>query len=428
MGWIKKGAYIVDSTQGTKLKVTPSKMNALQPGKLMSEQQLARIADKIGAEAYNLLNQYREEQHLIESHWSRSLQETARVRAREILSLYQHVRPDGADALQAPYEFGYDRQSKVQREAMGKVDSDSLKWLIINGASTILEVLQNSIEHFLANDVSDEQALGVYILENDANYTMGFVYFGGQKEGNLIERRHAEEAKCQADLQKAAVHEKETADKIAENQKRLATFDKLQANPALTLVPSEKTEGPTGVPESPTSVAGHTNQERIEAATRSSEKPVATPPKPLIVGKAVVEPEPDLAETQVMDGSLIKATLEKLAKSAHPAEKQEGQADSPVPFSKAPEQQVADTEARQVPVPPVPKKRLSKDELRGKIATLYNNSNVLDALEYDPASWNQLMLAKSDAMLVYRDLGSSEHDAEIAVKELEQAMKNLHRL
>jgi hypothetical protein len=257
---------------------------------------------------------------------------------------------------------------------------------------------------------------------------MGFVYFGGQKEGNLIEQRLAEEAKRQADLQKATVREKELADKIAENQKRLATFDKPQANPALTLVPSEKTEGPTGVSESPTSVVNHTNQERIEEKAKPFVKPVATPPKPIIVGKAVVEPEPDLAETQVMDGSLIKATLEKLAKSAHPAEKHGGQADSPVPLSKIPEKQKANAEPRQAPVPPASKKRLSKDELRGKIAMLYNNSNVLDALEYDPASWNQLMLAKSDAMLVYRDLGSSEHDAEIAVKELEQAMKNLHRL
>lgn len=152
-----------------------------QEDTLISQEKLLSISAKISATALTLLDQYRSQHGLPPCSLEINLQKGAAIRSAEILDYYHHLRPDGSDGCELPFELGYDSKSTVTREVMGKLYVDSVKWLQINGPQKILEDFQDSIADFLQGDTSDEHALGVYIREEATHYQMGFVYLCGKK-------------------------------------------------------------------------------------------------------------------------------------------------------------------------------------------------------------------------------------------------------
>lgn len=187
MDWKKKSG----SSFG---KESTEHVNSLS--KLVSEEILLQVSQKISRETHLLIDNYRKEKHLSECKWNSYIQAGADLRGKEILSTPKSIRPNGKEGMDAPYDFGYSKEKFIQLEVITSLASDSLKWLIKNGAQEIFYLFLKDNSDFLLNDDSTEDAVGIYIAETTDNYFMGAVYLAGKdkKMPNRTDRSKLVEA------------------------------------------------------------------------------------------------------------------------------------------------------------------------------------------------------------------------------------------
>lgn len=146
------------------------------PKKEYSASELAEIAGDISGKAAAIINQYRQVRNIPMCNQNFQIFKAANIRAKEVLTTYSHLRPDGTEGMDAPYAYGYPRWNTVNREVIGAYETVSTEWLKKDAAQAILDLFLKSVPDFLAGDDATEHAVGVYINFDGRKYHMGISY------------------------------------------------------------------------------------------------------------------------------------------------------------------------------------------------------------------------------------------------------------
>lgn len=146
--------------------------------------EIALTNNQISNNAVAIISQYRRDKQLTDCHTNLCLKKSANIRAKEILTLYSHLRPDGTEGLKAPYAYGYPKENFVAREVIVKMQTNDFLWLKDNAAQKILDLFLESVEDFLVGDVSDEHAVGVCIEKRGTQYELSAVYVCAETAGD----------------------------------------------------------------------------------------------------------------------------------------------------------------------------------------------------------------------------------------------------
>lgn len=158
--------------------------------RLMSSEQLKKIADFFSEEALLLVDNYRTQQELEVPQTDAMLKKAVMKRAEEIMKDPDHTRPNGTEGMDIPYEFGYDEKKETLGELVGTFSNESLKYLIQKGPHAIVDALLRSDEEMLKEQDVLEHAIGVSIEETKEDYRVSFVYISSrQKEQERLEEK-----------------------------------------------------------------------------------------------------------------------------------------------------------------------------------------------------------------------------------------------
>lgn len=146
------------------------------PRKGYEEADLTQLAADISNKAADIINQYRQVRNVSMCNLNYQLLEGAHIRAKEVLTTYSHLRPNGEEGMDIPYEYGYPRWNEVTREVIGAYETESIDWLRNDAAQAVLDLFLQSVPNFLADDASNEHAVGIHITFDGSKYHMGISY------------------------------------------------------------------------------------------------------------------------------------------------------------------------------------------------------------------------------------------------------------
>ena len=149
------------------------------------EEDLTTIAKQVAGSSMGYINSYRKSSNssLVNIDVQPTIQSYAMVRAQEISTLYDHVRPNGAPVLSVP---GY---GGATGENIGRFRNVPLDWIKTQGAQQLVNAWINSSAHasYLRSVNVNEGGVGAYITKNsNGTYNLYFTYLGAENPNKPV--------------------------------------------------------------------------------------------------------------------------------------------------------------------------------------------------------------------------------------------------
>ncbi|MDT2531964.1 MucBP domain-containing protein [Enterococcus raffinosus] len=146
---------------------------------------LQGIANQVAGSSMGYINSYRKSSNssLVNVDVQPTIQSYAMVRAQEISTLYNHVRPNGAPVLSVP---GY---GGATGENIGRFQNVPLDWIKTQGAQQLVNAWINSSDHasYLRSVNVNEGGVGTYITKNsNGTYNLYSAYLGAENPNKPV--------------------------------------------------------------------------------------------------------------------------------------------------------------------------------------------------------------------------------------------------